>query len=83
MERVKQREYDKFGDRVREGGDMYEQEQKFFDFTASRLLALIEQYADTLTCPVIYIDGAEDWRTNAAKIAEYYYNSTERIEDIK
>ena len=83
MERVKQREYDKFGDRVREGGDMYEQRLKFHKFVVSRPLSRIDQWAKTLTCPDIYIDGIEDWHTNAVKIAEYYYNSTERNEGIK
>ena len=32
MERVQQRAFDKFGSRVLEGGDMYEQEQKLFEF---------------------------------------------------
>jgi len=71
MKRIEQREYDKFGDRVREGGDMYEQQLKFRDFVASRSLAFIDQWAETLTCPVIRIDGTVDWRTNAANIAEY------------
>ena len=83
MERVKQREYDKFGDRVREGGDMYEQRLEFHKFVVSRPLSRIDQWAETLTCPVIYIDGTEDWRVNATNIAEHYYNLTKRSEDIK
>ena len=73
MERIKQREYDKFGTRVLEGGDMYEQTQKFNDFAASRDLSRIEQWAETLICPVIRIDGALDWRENAANIAKRFY----------
>lgn len=73
MERVKQRSYEQHGDRILEGGDMYEQELRFFNFVASRPLSKIDQWAETLTCPVIRIDGTEDWRTNAAKIAEQFY----------
>ena len=72
MKRIKQREYEKFGERVREGGDMYEQRLKFHDFVASRPLSRIEQWAETLTCPVIHIDGTKDWRVNAAEITEHF-----------
>ena len=70
MKRIEQREYDKFGNRVREGGDMYEQQLKFRDFVASRDISRIEQWGETLTCPVIRIDGTIDWRENTANIAE-------------
>lgn len=76
MERVKQRSYEQYGQRVLQGGDMYEQELKFFDFVSSRSLSKIERWAKTLTCPVIRIDGTEDWRTNAANIAEQFHDLT-------
>lgn len=70
MERVKQRVLDRFGERVLEGGDMYEQEQKHFDFMANRPLSKIDRWAETLSCPIIHIDGTVDWRINAQNIAE-------------
>jgi len=70
MERVKQRAHDKFGARVLEGGDMYEQEQKFFAYVAKRPLARIDEWAATLNCPVIQVDGTVDWRENAAEIVK-------------
>ena len=70
MERIRQRAYDQHGDRVLEGGDMYEQEQGFFEWAAARDLSKIDRWAETLTCPVIKIDGSLDWRANAAIIAE-------------
>ena len=70
MERIKQRAYEQHGSRVCKGGDMYEQELRFFDFVASRPLSNIDEWAKTLTCPVICVDGREDWCTNAANIAE-------------
>jgi len=73
MKRIKQREYEKYGERICKGGDMYEREQKFFDFAASRSISKIEQWAETLSCPVIRIDGTLDWRINAANIAERFY----------
>ena len=73
MERVKQRAYKKYGKRVLQGGDMYENEQKFFDFVASRPLSKIDLWAETLACPVIHADGTLNWRENAANIAKYFY----------
>ncbi len=57
MERIKQREIDKFGNRVLMGGDMYERQQKFHKFAATRSLTHIDEWAKTLTCPVIRLDG--------------------------
>lgn len=74
MNRIKQREQDRHGKRIRKGGDMYEQHKKFVDFAASRSLSGIEQWAETLVCPVIRIDGTVDWRMNAASIAETFYD---------
>jgi len=76
MERVKQRSYEQYGERVLQGGDMYEQEQKFFDFVASRSLSKIDRWAETLTCPVVNVDGTLDWRMNASNIANYFMGLT-------
>lgn len=59
LERVKRRAYAQYGDRVCKGGDMYEQELKFYDFVASRSLTPMEQWAKTLTCPVVHVDGTK------------------------
>lgn len=42
MKRIRQRAIDKFGDRVLPGGDMYEQEEKFFAYAETRTLEKIE-----------------------------------------
>ncbi|MCL2672312.1 MAG: AAA family ATPase [Clostridiales bacterium] len=73
MDRINRREYDKFGDRVREGGDMYAHQLKFHAFVAARSLSKIEQWAETLTCPVIRVDGTKDYRQTAAQIAAQFY----------
>jgi len=73
LKRIEQRGYEQYGDRVLEGGDMYEQSQKFMNFVASRSLTTIEKWEETLICPVIHIDGKADWRTNATKIKERFY----------
>jgi adenylate kinase family enzyme len=65
IKRIEQRAYERYGERIRKGGDMYEQHLKFVDFVASRSLLRIEQWADSLSCPVISVDGMADWRINA------------------
>ena len=37
MQRVKNRSFQKFGNRMLPGGDLYEQEEEFFEFVKSRL----------------------------------------------
>ncbi len=59
LERIKGREYDKFGDRVREDGDMYEHQKEFYKFVANRSLDKIEKWAETLECPVLKVDGTK------------------------
>lgn len=73
LKRVEQRGYEQYGERVLKDGDMYEQNKRFIDFVASRSLKHIEQWAETLACPIIRIDGTKDWHANAANIAEQYY----------
>ena len=76
MERIEQREYDRHGERVLESGDMYESRKNFLAFAASRNLSRIDQWAETLACPIIRIDGTTNWRINAANIADKFYNLT-------
>lgn len=72
LERVKQRAYEQHGDRIREGGDMAESHLKFVDFVATRSLVPIEQWAGTLPCPVVRMDGTEDYKATAVRIAQTY-----------
>lgn len=71
LARVKQRAIDKFGHRVLEGGDMYGQEQKFFNFVASRSMEKTDAWVSTLTCPVVYLDGTQPIADNVKRITEY------------
>ena len=72
IERVKKRVYDNHGARVCVGGDMYEQTQKLINFVATRPLSQIENWAETLSCPIIHVDGTTDWRINAENIAKQF-----------
>lgn len=71
VERIKQRAYEQHG----EGGDMYEQHLKFVDFVASRPLSRIEQWAKTLVCPVIHIDGTKSISENTELVVEEYLHN--------
>ena len=70
--RVKKRAYERYGNRVCEGGDMYEKNARFIDFASSRTSANIDNWAKTLICPVLQIDGLTDIKTNAENIAKYW-----------
>lgn len=72
IKRVEQREYEKHGERIRKGGDMYEQHKKFADFVASRSLSRIEQWTTELSCPVLRVDGTKDISRNAELIVKKY-----------
>jgi len=72
LERIKHRAFEKHGERVCEGGDMYEANKKFIDFVSSRSLTNIDRFAQTLTCPVMQIDGTIDRRINTENIAKFY-----------
>lgn len=65
MERLRQREYARYGDRILPGGDMYEQSQAFLAWAAQyddgvppiRSRALHDLWQKNLSCPVLTLDG--------------------------
>ena len=57
LSRIQKREIEKFGDRVLEGGDMYDSQKAFRDFCAARTPDKIEKWLDTLSCSVLKLDG--------------------------
>jgi hypothetical protein len=73
INRVEQRAFEQHGERIREGGDMYEQERKFFNFVATRPISFIERWAETLECSVMRLDGTVDYKENAAQIVAAYH----------
>lgn len=64
LERVKKRDFEKFGNRVLEGGDMHEQQNTFYEFAASRTIAKAEKWLETLSCQVIKLDGTKGMDEN-------------------
>ena len=70
LERVRERSYKKFGDRMRKGGDLYEREEAFFEFVSSRPEEYAENWVKTLKCPVIRVDGTKAVGENVEIIIE-------------
>jgi uridine kinase len=72
IKRIEQREYEKHGERICKGGDMYEQHKKFADFVASRSLSRIDHWAAELSCPVLQVDGTKEISKNTELIVKKY-----------
>lgn len=69
MQRVWNRSHDKFGSRMLPGGDLYAPEQRFFDMIAKRQDAFVEDWLQTLRCPVILLDGTLPTAENVSRLA--------------
>ena len=62
--RVRERSYQKFGDRILPGGDLYDKESRWFSLTDSRPETYVTEWLETLDCPVIRIDGTRPVEEN-------------------
>ena len=74
IQRVKNRSFQKFGNRMLPGGDLYEQEERFFDFVQSRAENSVEEWIQSLKCPVIRVDGTKPLEENINFIKEQLQN---------
>lgn len=70
IKRVKKRSFEKFGNRMLPGGDLHEQEERFFDLVKSRAENTVEEWIQSLRCPVIRVDGTKPVEENTDFIAE-------------
>jgi len=70
IQRVKNRSFQKFGNRMLTGGDLYEQEERFFDLVKSRSENTVEEWIQSLKCPIIRIDGTKSIEENVDFIIE-------------
>ena len=64
MERVKNRSFQKFGNRMLPGGDLHEQEEGFFEFVKSRAENTVKEWVQLLSCPILRIDGTKPVEEN-------------------
>jgi len=82
VERVHARELAEFGARILAGGDMYEEHQSFldaarrYDTNGSPCRRTHEEWAATLPCPVLSLDGTTAIAENAARVASQYIANT-------
>ncbi len=68
MKRIRQRAIVKFGNRVLPGGDMYEQEENFFEYAEKRSPEKIENWLKTISHKVIRLDGTKPTQENVGFI---------------
>ena len=55
--RIRDRSYQKFGNRILPGRDLYERENKWFSLADSRPESYVSDWLETVDCPVIRVDG--------------------------
>ena len=80
IQRVESREFNRNGECIKPGGDVYARHQKFINYIATydsggmatRSLASQEAWANNLTCPVIRVDGTLDLCVNVESVAEQF-----------
>ena len=64
MQRVYDRSFRKFGDRMLPGGDLYEREQRFLDMVQQRPENEVLESLQSLNIPIIQLDGTLPIETN-------------------
>jgi adenylate kinase family enzyme len=78
-ERLKKREYERYGERTREGGDMYDEHIKFVEWAMAydtgdinmRSLKLHEEWLKQIDCPVIRLNGTDTCEHNLNQLDRY------------
>ena len=70
LHRVKNRSFQKFGKRMLPGGDLYEKEQAFFDMVSARTERYVEEWVQSVGCPVIRVDGTRPIEENIKHITK-------------
>lgn len=68
MERIVNRSFQKFGERMLPGGDLHRQEDAFFRFAENRPEDHVEKWVKRLNCPILRIDGTKPIEENIAMI---------------
>ena len=64
-QRVRNRSFSRFGERMLPGGDLYEKEEAWFSLTDSRPENYVTQWLEMVNCPVIRVDGTLPVQQNA------------------
>lgn len=69
MKRIRNRSFQKFGNRMLPGGDLYEREEAFFKMVGFRQEDYAENWLESVDCPVIRIDGTRSIEENVTFIS--------------
>ena len=67
-QRVRERSFQKVGNRMLMGGDLYKQEEGFFQMVESRQDDYVENWLRMLKCPIIRVDGTKSVEENMEHI---------------
>ena len=70
IQRVRNRSFQKFGDRMLAGGDLHGPEEAFFKVVESRRDDYVENWLPNVNCPVIRIDGTKPIADNVEHIVQ-------------
>ena len=57
LKRVRNRSFEKFGNRILKGGDLYEREEKFFNDVENKTDERLNMWLKKQKCPIIHVDG--------------------------
>ena len=71
MQRVRQRSYQKFGDRILAGGDLFERESTWFALVDSRPEDYAAKGLEGMSCPVLRVDGTLPIEENVERILRF------------
>lgn len=69
LRRVRDRSFQKFGNRMLPGGDLYEKENAFFSTVESRPEDYVTGWLQKVDCPVIHVDGTKPVEKNVECLA--------------
>ena len=72
LQRIEDREIDKFGSRVLPGGDMYAQQQRFRAMAADRTEDMVEEGLPRLSCPILRLNAENSMEENIQAIKNAY-----------
>ncbi len=70
MKRVRDRAYRQFGDRILPGGDLREQQERFFAMVENRPEDYATKWLEEVNIPVIYVDGTASVESSVMKITD-------------
>ena len=73
MRRVRERSYEKFGERMLPGGDLYKKEEGFFARVAQRSEEDIAGWVSGLSVPVLVLDGERPISEHLERISTFLH----------